>query len=62
MPQTKGMIACEYYFRAYSESVIKSVGKNGVLLLGSLLLFGVLTIVLVLTHSYWAGVVLWGCT
>jgi len=33
----------------------------GVLLLGSLLLFGVLTIVLVLTHSYWAGVVLWGC-
>jgi hypothetical protein len=56
------MIACEYYFRAYSESVIKSVGKNGVLLLGSLLLFGVLTIVLVLTHSYWAGVVLWGCT
>jgi MFS family permease len=33
----------------------------GVLLLGSLLLFGVLTIVLVLTKSYWAGVVLWGC-
>ena len=33
----------------------------GVLLLGSELLFGVLTIVLVLTHSYWVGVVLWGC-
>jgi MFS family permease len=33
----------------------------GVLLLGSLLLFGVLTIVLVLTRSHWAGVVLWGC-
>jgi hypothetical protein len=32
-----------------------------VLLLGSLLLFGVLTIVLVLTHSYWVGIVLWGC-
>jgi len=33
----------------------------GVLLLGSLLLFGVLTVVLVLTKSYWTGVVLWGC-
>jgi MFS family permease len=40
---------------------LKRIFPYGVLLLGSLLLFGVLTIVLVLTHSYWAGVVLWGC-
>ena len=40
---------------------LKRFFSYGVLLLGSLLLFGVLTIVLVLTHSYWAGVVLWGC-
>jgi MFS family permease len=40
---------------------LKRFLSYGVLLLGSLLLFGVLTIVLVLTHSYWVGVVLWGC-
>lgn len=33
----------------------------GVLLLGSLLLFGILTLVLVLMHNYWVGVVLWAC-
>jgi MFS family permease len=40
---------------------LKRFLSYGMLLLGSLLLFGVLTIVLVLTHNYWAGVVLWGC-
>jgi MFS family permease len=40
---------------------LKRFLSYGVLLLGSLLLFGVLTILLVLTKSYWAGVVLWGC-
>lgn len=33
----------------------------GVLQLGSLLLFGVLTIGLVLVHGFWLGIVLWGC-
>jgi MFS family permease len=40
---------------------LKRVFPYGVLLIGSELLFGVLTIVLVLAHSYWAGVLLWGC-
>jgi MFS family permease len=40
---------------------LKRILPYGVLLLGSLLLFGVLTIVLILTHSYWVGLVLWGC-
>jgi len=40
---------------------LKRLLSYGMLLLGSLLLFGVLTIVLVLTRSYWAGVALWGC-